>query len=148
MRMGTKRICLLFAVIVSALAGLGPVAFAKVHKEKFSVSCEVLWPAVKDVVRNSGKYGIVGIDNTEMTISYFIGGNLGGKRMNTVVLNRQGSNACEMQVNTQFSGLAHNDAGDFKKRVDESLARQQETGGKTAKEVPEQTREASGPNKQ
>jgi hypothetical protein len=30
-----------------------------------------------------------------------------------------------MQVQTAFSGLAHDDAGDFKKRVDASLAKQQ-----------------------
>jgi hypothetical protein len=38
----------------------------------------VLWPAVKDTPRNSGKYGILGIDNTEMTASFVIGGTLGG----------------------------------------------------------------------
>jgi hypothetical protein len=32
-----------------------------------------------------------------------------------------------MQVQTAFSGLAHNDEGDFKKRVDESLAKQQQS---------------------
>ena len=48
-------------------------------------------------------------------------GTLGGKRINSVVLNGKGD-TCEMQVQTAYSGLAHNDAGDFKKRVDESLA--------------------------
>jgi hypothetical protein len=28
-----------------------------------------------------------------------------------------------MQIQTAYSGLANNDAGDFKKRVDESLAK-------------------------
>jgi hypothetical protein len=30
-----------------------------------------------------------------------------------------------MQVQTAYSGFVHNDEGDFKKRVDESLAKQQ-----------------------
>jgi hypothetical protein len=88
----------------------------------YTVSCSVLWPAVKDTIRNSGKYGILGIDKTEMTASFVIGGTLGGKRINSVVLNTKGD-GCEMQVQTAYSGLVNNDEGDFKKRVDESLAK-------------------------
>ena len=141
-----KRICLF--VIVSALAGLGPVAFAKTHRDTYPVSCNVLWPAVKDAVRNSGQYGIIAIDNAEMAISYNIGGGLGGKRINSAVLNRLGENSCEMQTQTAFSGLVHNDAGDFKKRVEESLARLPKTTEKTAKELPQPGREASAGNEQ
>ena len=113
-----------FAVVtLMLLIGAGP-SFAKTHKDMYSVSCSVLWPAVKDALRNSGKYGILGIDNTEMTASFVIGGTLSGKRINSVVLNAKGD-ACEMQVQTAYSGLVHNDEGDFKKRVDESLAKQQ-----------------------
>ena len=107
-----------------ALLVVAAPSFAKTHNEMYPVACSVLWPAVKDALRNSGKYGIVGIDNTEMTASFVIGGFLGGKRINSVVLNAKGD-TCEMQVQTAFSGLAHNDEGDFKKRVDESLATQQ-----------------------
>jgi hypothetical protein len=106
-----------------AMASITPVASAATHKDKYSMSCDVLWAAVKDTVRNSGKYGIIGIDNTEMSISYNIGGGLGGKRINSVVLNRLGPNECEMQTQTAFSGLAHNDYGDFKKRVQDSLTK-------------------------
>lgn len=75
-----------FLVIALAL-GLGLPAFASTHKYDYSVTCAVLWPAVKDTVRNSGKYGIIGIDSSEMTVSYIIGGNLTGKRINSIVLN-------------------------------------------------------------
>src|SRR5713226_8256137 len=110
-----------FAVVALLLFLVAMPSFSKTHKETYPVSCSVLWPAVKDAIRNSGKYGILGIDNAEMTASFVIGGTLGGKRINSVVLNGKGD-TCEMQVQTAFSGLAHNDAGDFKKRVDESLA--------------------------
>lgn len=114
-----------FVVVALMLFSVAtPIAFAKTHKDDYSVSCSVLWPAVKDTLRNSGKYGIIGIDNTELTASFNIGGTLTGKRINSVVLNGKGD-TCEMQVQTAFSGLANNDAGDFKKRVDASLARQQ-----------------------
>jgi hypothetical protein len=99
-------------------------SFAKTHKDVYPVACSVLWPAVKDTLRNSGKYGILGIENTEMTSSFVIGGTLTGKRINSVVLNAQGD-SCEMQVQTAFSGIGNNDAGDFKKRVDTSLSKLQ-----------------------
>src|SRR5208282_2926482 len=91
-----------------ALLVVAAPSFAKTHNEMYPVACSVLWPAVKDALRNSGKYGIVGIDNTEMTASFVIGGFLGGNRINSVNLNAKGD-TCEMQVQTAFSGLAHND---------------------------------------
>ena len=114
------------------LLSLAVPAFAKTHRDVFNVPCSALWPAIKDTLRNSGKYGIVSIVNDEMTASYNIGGTLTGKRMNTVLLNPQGDN-CEMQIQTAYSGFVNNDAADFKKRVDESLAKL-----KTSSEKPTQ----------
>ncbi len=114
-------------ILVAALvAAFALPAVAKTHKDDYTVPCATLWKAVHDVVRNSGKYGIISINAEEMTASYNIGGNLTGKRINTVVLNPQGS-GCEMQIQTAYSGLGNNDAGDFKKRVDESLTKLQGT---------------------
>jgi hypothetical protein len=114
-----KRIVIVTLLLTFALPG-----FASTHKEVFNVPCNELWRALKDTLRNSGKYGIIGIDNSEMTASYNIGGNLTGKRVNSVVLNNKDNGAnCELQVQTAFSGLANNDAGDLKKRVDESLVK-------------------------
>ncbi len=111
-------------VALMLLIVVGP-SFAKTRKDMYSVSCSVLWPAVKGALGNSGKYGIVRIDNTEMTASFVVGG--GGtlieKRIDSVVLNAK-EDACEMQVQTAFRGIVHDDAGDFKKRVDKSLAKQ------------------------
>jgi hypothetical protein len=109
-----------FAVAALVVLMVAAPSFAKTHKENYTVPCTTLWPAVKDTLRNSGKYGIIGIDNTEMTASFNIGGTLTGKRINSLVLNSK-PEGCEMQVQTAFSGLVNNDAGDFKKRVDESL---------------------------
>ncbi len=110
-------------VVALVLGTCAPVALAKTHKDNYLVSCDQLWRAIKDTLRNSGKYGIIAIDNNELTASYNIGGSLTGKRINSVVLNRLGADKCEMQTQTAFSGLVNNDASDFKKRVDESLAR-------------------------
>ncbi len=110
-------------MIVAFLAAATALpAVAKTHKDDYTIPCSTLWKAVRDTVRNSGKYGIISINDEEMTASYNIGGNLTGKRVNTVLLNPQGS-GCEMQIQTAFSGLVNSDAADFKKRVDDSLAK-------------------------
>jgi hypothetical protein len=114
-----KRLAVVTLILAAALP-----AIAKTHKDQYTIPCSTLWPAVKDTVRNSGKYGIISITNDEMTASYNIGGNLTGKRINTVLLNPQGT-GCEMQIQTAYSGLVNNDASDFKKRVDESLIKLQ-----------------------
>lgn len=112
------------AISLVLLLGFAVPAIAKTHDDIFNVPCKLLWPAVKDTLRNSGKYGIIGIDNGEMTASYNIGGFLGGKRINSLVLNSVSANSCDMRVQTAYSGIIHNDAGDFRKRVEESLSRQ------------------------
>jgi hypothetical protein len=124
-----KRLALISFVVL-----LAAPSFAKVHKDMYSVSCTTLWAAVKDTLRNSGKYGILGMDNNEMTATYSMGiGSAGQKRQNSVVLNSKGDASCEMVVQSGFSGLNNDDAGDFKKRVDKSLAALQASSTAPAK---------------
>jgi hypothetical protein len=111
-------------VVCVLLVSTAIPAFGTTHKDVFNVSCGELWRAVKDTLRNSGKYGIIAIDDKELTASYNIGGNLTGKRTNSAVLNSQDNGAsCELQVQTAFSGLVNSDYSDFKKRVDDSLTK-------------------------
>jgi hypothetical protein len=130
-------------VLVILLIALAAPGFASTHRDPYNVPCSTLWAAVKDTLRNSGKYGIIAIDNAEMTASYNIGGNLTGKRINSALLNsRDNGNGCELQVQTAFTGLANNDAGDFKKRVDASLAK---LGGAAAPEPTAPTEQPIAP---
>ena len=111
-------------VLVILLLSLAVPGFASTHRDVYNVSCNELWRALKDTLRNSGKYGIIAIDNTEMTASYNMGGNLMAKRVNSAVLNSKDNGAsCELQIQTAYSGLVNNDAGDLKKRVNESLVK-------------------------
>jgi hypothetical protein len=111
-------------VLVILLLTLAAPAFASTHRDIFNVPCNELWRALKDTLRNSGKYGIIAIDNAEMTASYNMGGNLTAKRVNSAVLNSTDNGAsCELQIQTAYSGLVNNDAGDLKKRVEASLSR-------------------------
>ena len=117
--------------VVGALMSLILVvpAFSSAHKDTYPVPCSELWTAVKDTLGNPSNYSIVTTDNTQMTASYDVkhavhtsitGAAL--QRTNSVALNPQGT-GCEMQVHSNYSGWNHSDAGDFKKRVDESLAK-------------------------
>lgn len=111
-------------LLLILLLSLAMPSFGSTHKLPYSISCDELWRAVKDTLKNSGKYGIIAIDNAEMTASYNIGGNLTGKRVNTAILNKtDDGKGCELQIQTAYSGLVNNDAGDFKKRVDESVTK-------------------------
>jgi hypothetical protein len=136
------------AVVALMLSVFVGPSFAKIHKDMYSVPCSVLWSAVKDTLRNSGKYGILGIENAEMTATYSMGmGSLGQKRSNSVVLNVKGDSSCEMVTQSGFSGLGTNDAGDFKKRVDASLAKLQASPPAAAKPESPLAKPANPPGK-
>ena len=110
-----------FVIAALMVAIVAVPTFAKTHNDMYSLPCTTLWLAVKDTLRNSGKYGIMSLENTEMAASYSIGlGSAGQKRINSVSLNAKGE-SCEMVVQSGFGGWGTNDAGDFKKRVDASL---------------------------
>ncbi len=96
-------------------------AFGKVHKDPFPVPCSELWDAVQDTIKNSGNYTPVLADSTVMTASFHIGGAIHSRDL-SVHLEPQGS-GCEMQTSTSFSGVFQSDAGDFKSRVEQSLAK-------------------------
>lgn len=89
---------------------------------------------MKDTLSVAENYTIVKSDDTAMNAFYdvkhaahvTITGAL-MQRTNEVLLVPKGT-GCEMQVMSNYSGFEHNDSGDFKKRVDESLAK-----SKTAK---------------
>lgn len=83
--------------------------------------CSELWAVAKDTLRNSGNYGIVSTGEAGINAPYTVGNTL-RQRTNSMVLNPQGT-GCEMAVQSAYRGLAHDDAGDFKKRVDDSLAK-------------------------
>ncbi len=118
-------------LVVVALISLALVlpAFGKTYKSTYPVPCSEVWGAVKDTLSNPENYSVVESDDTKMTASYNVKHsahvNVTGavlQRTNRVTLVSKGT-VCEMQVVSNFSGWEHDDKGDFKKRVDESLAK-------------------------
>ena len=96
-------------------------AFAKLHKDSYSVPCSELWNAVQDTIKNGGYYTLVVADDKQMTVSFHISGAIHSRTISTHL--EAQSSGCELQTETAFSGLMQNDAGDFKSRVDQSLAK-------------------------
>ena len=104
-------------------------AFGKTYKSTYPVPCSQVWGAVKDTLSSPENYAVVESDDTKMTASYnvrhSVHANVSGavlQRTNHVTLVPKGE-GCEMQVVSNFSGWEHDDKGDFKKRVDEFLAK-------------------------
>jgi hypothetical protein len=118
----------LVVVALMALALVLP-AFGKTYKSTYPVPCSQVWGAVKDTLGNPENYRDVKSDDSQLTASYnpkhSVHFDVSGvilQRTNHVTLVSKGS-GCEMQVVSNYSGWGHEDQGDFKKRVDESLAK-------------------------
>jgi len=110
---------ILFSMLI-ALIAVQP-AFAKLHKENYPVACGELWSAVQDTIKNSGYYTLVLADDKQMTVSFHISGAIHSRTISTHL--EPQSSGCEMQTETSFSGVFQSDAGDFKSRVDQALAK-------------------------
>jgi len=110
-------------IVVAALISLtlAMPAFGKTHKDAYPVPCSELWAAVKDTLSNP-TYIIESTDDKQMRASYAIGAFV-RHATNAVTLSSQGASSCEMQVQSTYRGWMHDDAGDFKTRVDASLAK-------------------------
>ena len=118
-----------FAVAAFVLSAFALPAFSGTHKDTYPNACSEVWAAVKDTLGNSENYTVKITDEARMTASYSvkhaahvtITGAL-RQRPNTVSLSSKGT-GCEMKIESNYSGFEHNDAGDFTKRVNESLAK-------------------------
>jgi hypothetical protein len=118
-------------IVVVALMTLASAlpAFGKTYKSTYPVACSEVWSAVKDTLGNAENYDVVNSDDALMKATYDVKHaahvNISGallQRKNHVTLVPQGT-GCEMQVVSNYSGWEHNDQGDFKQRVDESLTK-------------------------
>ena len=118
-----------FALVALISLALTLPVFGKTYKSTYPDACSQVWSAVKVALSNAENYNVVESDDTKMSASYDVKHsahvNIAGaalQRTNHVTLVSQGA-GCEMQVVSNYSGWEHNDKGDFKQRVDESLAK-------------------------
>ena len=119
------------AVVAMLALALALPAFAagnKTYKTTYPVPCTELWGAVKVALANPDNYKDVQSDEDKMTADYNVKHSIHWSVIGAV---NQGKNhvsllpfgtTCEMNVVSMYSGLSHNDQGDFRKRVDDALA--------------------------
>jgi hypothetical protein len=122
--MKTRIVAAALGSLVLALPMLG-----ETYKDTYQVPCSDLWPAVKDALSNPANYTIVKNDDGKMTSTFKVKHQIHVtitetllQRNNKATLVSKGT-SCEMQNVSNYSGVEHDDRGDFKKRVDESLAK-------------------------
>jgi hypothetical protein len=117
------------AVVTLISLGLALPMVGETYKDSYPMPCSDLWGAVKDTLNDPEHYTVVKSDEGKMTSTYKVkhtthvtvtGALL--QRNNKVTLVTKGT-SCEMQVVSNYSGFEHDDRGDFKKRVDDSLAK-------------------------
>jgi len=111
----------------------------KAYKTTYPIPCSDLWTAVKLALANPDNYKDVQSDDEKRTASYNVKHSIHwsvtgaiNQGKNEVSLSPTGD-TCEMSVMSMFSGFSHNDQGDFKKRVDEALAKQKDAPPQPAK---------------
>jgi hypothetical protein len=121
-----KMRCLLVALLPLALA---LPALGESYKTTYPDPCDVMWGAVKAALSVQENYNVKNADETHMTADYqpkhSVHFDVSGvilQRENHVYLTPKGP-GCEMRVVSNYSGWGHNDQSDFKKRVDDSLAK-------------------------
>ncbi|HKM84936.1 MAG TPA: hypothetical protein VJW96_01935 [Terriglobales bacterium] len=119
-----------FVIVALMSLVLAAPAFCKTSKNTYPVSCSEMWGAVRDVLSVAENYEVQESNDTLMTATYKVkhaahvtvsGAVL--QRANHVALVSKGTE-CEMQVKSNYSGFEHDDSGDFRKRVEESFAKQ------------------------
>ena len=125
--MKTRLVVVVLLSLAVALPAFG--AGDKTYKTTYPVPCSELWGAVKVALGNPDNYKDVQSDEDKMSADYNVKHSIHWSVIGAV---NQGKNhvslvpigtTCEMSVVSMYSGLSHNDQGDFKKRVDESLAK-------------------------
>ena len=104
-------------ILACALVLTAAPMFGQVQVYSYAMPCDALWPALKDTVRNSGKYAPLLLDSKEMVASFAISSIEGGFGIKSAVLDSTPS-GCSLRVVSPGLGI---DNGDFKKQVDKSL---------------------------
>jgi hypothetical protein len=123
------RIAVILTMALLALPAFG--AGKKTYQTNYPRPCNEVWGAVKTALSNPDNYKDVVSDEDKMSAEYNVkhsihwsvaGAINQGKNSVSLVPTTAGT-TCEMNVASMYSGLSHNDAGDFKKRVDEALTK-------------------------
>lgn len=145
-----KTARLVFAVLMPVALALP--ALGETYKYAYPDPCNVMWNAVRDTLSHKDQYNVKKTDDAKMNADFqpkhdvhFDVSGVILQRENHVRLAPKGP-GCEMDVVSNYSGWGHDDQGDFKKRVEASLAKIK-SGTTTAPEKPSEAAAPSTPSK-
>jgi hypothetical protein len=124
---------------------------AETYKTEYPIACSALWPAVKDALSNQTNYKVKSMDDAKMTASYKVNHAIHItitetvlQRTNKVTLVDH-TGGCEMQDVSNYSGVEHDDEGDFRTRVNNSLVKFGQKAAADAAKPAEATQPAAPP---
>ena len=102
---------------------LATVASAKPRTKIYPAPCERVWKAVETIAKEYYNPSLSVLDNQKLRADLTIGkhGFATAPRTINVALSRSEA-GCEVVVDGNFSGLAHNDKGDLFKRIGEATS--------------------------
>jgi len=109
-----RLISLTGMLLISGIAICGPKPATKV----FSLSCAQVWNGAKAAVQSN--YDVLSLNDQTRSGSFTTGGFWTGVRSLTFSLTGT-SDGCTVSVTGHFSGLLHNDKGDFFHRIQDAL---------------------------
>jgi len=92
--------------------------------ETFDATCNVVWTALNDILKNSGKYDVIGIADSDMMAIYAIGG-AGDRAEHSIdhVVLKSKENSCVMRITETAHITLRNDVGNLNKLVRASLSK-------------------------
>jgi hypothetical protein len=93
----------------------------------YTAACPKVWEATKVVVQ--GNYDVLSLNDQAQTGSFTTGSAWTGVRPLTFTLSAN-AETCTVSVTGHFSGLIHNDKGDFFKRIQDTLITKRDGEGK------------------
>jgi hypothetical protein len=103
---------------------LPTTGIAKPRTKVYPVSCEKVWRAVEAVAKEHYNQSLSVLDNQKLRADLTIGKHSFATAPRTINLSLAPSETgCEVAIDGNFSGLAHNDKGDLFKRIDEATLR-------------------------
>jgi hypothetical protein len=105
-------------LVVVLLLSSFAIAKPKPATRTYPASCPEVWEATKTVVE--GHYDVLNLDDHKMAGSFTTGSIWSGVRPLAFALT-SAENGCTISVTGHFSGLIHNDKGDFFKRIQEAF---------------------------
>lgn len=123
-------------------------AFSKpieVHANKgvYPVSCDDLWAAVKDTIKNRDNYGLSSLNDLDLKASFIVIGDPFLYTDRVGLLEKNGG--CEMKTDIGDIGAENTNYRQFRTRVQRSLGRLQEAKTKGSSQLPGMTKTAPEP---